>query len=264
MGTSEKGEMNNVTHEKQRLEKQRLDGALVERGFAPTRSQARDLIKRGCVTVDGATIAKAGHVVGDSAVIEVQAGAQPYVSRGGLKLAAALAAFGFDPAGVVAIDVGASTGGFCDVLLKRHAAKVYAVDVGRGQLHPAIACDSRVVMLEGQDARRLDRSIIAEPAGAIVVDVSFVSLTKVLGAALALAAPGAWLVALVKPQFEVGREEIGKGGIVRDASARERAVEHVRGWVCAHDGWRVVGVISSPIAGGSGNVEMLLGARRDG
>ncbi len=256
--------MNNVTHEKHGLNRQRLDGALVERGLAPTRSQARDLIKRGCVSVDGATIAKAGHVVGEAAIIAVQEGAQPYVSRGGLKLAAALEAFGFDPEGVVAVDIGASTGGFSDVLLRRNAAKVYAVDVGRGQLHPVIAGDPRVVMLEGQDARLLDRSIIAEPAGAIVADVSFVSLAKVLGAALALAAPGAWLVALVKPQFELGREEIGKGGIVRDPAAREQAVESVRGWVCGQAGWQVMGVIASPIAGGSGNVELLLGARRDG
>ena len=256
--------MNNGTREKLRLGKLRLDEALVERGLAPTRSQARDLIKRGCVSVDGETIAKAGRLVGESADIQVQEGAQPYVSRGGLKLAAALEAFGFDPAGVVAVDIGASTGGFCDVLLKRRATKVYAIDVGRGQLHPVIAADQRVVMLEGQDARLLDGSIIPEQPAAIVADVSFISLTKVLGAALALARPGAWLVALIKPQFEVGREEIGKGGIVRDPSARERAVETVRDWVCAQEGWRVVGVTASPIAGGSGNVEMLLGACRDG
>ncbi len=256
--------MSNVTREKQHPSKLRLDEALVDRGLAPTRSQARDLIKRGCVKVDGAVIAKAGQVVGMSAAIEVQEGAQPYVSRGGLKLAAALDAFGFAPSGVVALDIGASTGGFCDVLLKGRAEKVYAVDVGRGQLHPAIAQDPRVVMLEGQDARLLDASIIAEQPGAIVADVSFISLTKVLGAALALAGSGAWLVALIKPQFEVGRGEIGKGGIVRDAEARERAVETVREWVAAQDGWRVVGLIASPIAGGSGNAEMLLGARRDG
>lgn len=256
--------MSNVTREKLRVDKLRLDEALVERGLAPSRSQARDLIKRGCVKVDGAVIAKAGQAVGSGAAIVVQEGAQPYVSRGGLKLAAALEAFGFDPAGVVALDVGASTGGFCDVLLKGKAARVYAVDVGRGQLHPAIAQDPRVVMLEGQDARLLDASTIAEPPGAIVADVSFISLTKVLGAALALAAPGAWLVALIKPQFEVGREEIGKGGIVRDALARERAVDRVREWIAAQPNWRVVGMIASPIAGGSGNVEMLLGARRDG
>ena len=261
--------MINVTREKLgldklRSEKLRLDGALVERGLAPTRSQARDLIKRGCVTVDGATTTKAAQMVGDRAVIHVQEGAQPYVSRGGLKLAAALEAFGFDPGGVVALDVGASTGGFCDVLLKRNAAKVYAVDVGRGQLHPAIAGDPRLVMLEGQDARLLDASIIVEQPVAIVAVVSFISLTKVLGAAMALVAPGAWLVALIKPQFEVGRAEIGRGGVVRDPLARERAVETVREWVSAQAGWGVVGVIASPIAGGSGNVEMLLGARRHG
>lgn len=241
----------------------RLDEMLVARGLAPTRSQARDLIKRGCVRVDGAVSTKAGRELGESCAIEVEAGAQPYVSRGGLKLAAALDAFGFDCSGIVAIDVGASTGGFTDVLLKRGAARVYAVDVGSGQLHPDVAADPRVVSIERQDARALDRSIVPEPAGAIVADVSFISLTKVLGAAMALAAPHAWLAALIKPQFEAGRDQIGKGGIVRTAAAREAAVDNVRAWIAAQPGWRVAGLVVSPITGGSGNEEWLIGARRD-
>lgn len=241
----------------------RLDEMLVARGLAPTRSQARDLIKRGCVRVDGLAASKAGREVGETSEIEVEAGAQPYVSRGGLKLAAALDTFGFDCAGVIAIDVGASTGGFTDVLLRRGAARVHAVDIGVGQLHPAIASDERVIAIERQDARLLDRSIVPEAAGAVVADLSFISITKALGPAMALTAPRAWLVGLIKPQFEVGRTHIGKGGIVREAAERERAVEAVRGWIEAQPGWRVVGVVASPIAGGSGNEEWLIGALRD-
>lgn len=241
----------------------RLDEMLVARGLAPTRSQARDLIKRGCVRVDGTPQTKPGREVTDSSTLDVEAGAQPYVSRGGLKLAAAIEAFEFDCAGVVALDVGASTGGFTDVLLKRGAARVYAVDVGSGQLHPSIAADPRVVAMERQDARLLDTSLIGEPVTAIVADVSFISLTKALGAAMSLAADGAWLVGLVKPQFEVGREHVGKGGIVRDENARRHAADTVRDWISGH-GWRFRGSIASPIPGGSGNEEWLIGALRHG
>jgi 23S rRNA (cytidine1920-2'-O)/16S rRNA (cytidine1409-2'-O)-methyltransferase len=243
--------------------KSRLDLALVERGLAPTRAQARDLVKRGCVRVDGAAATKAGFAVGPEAAVEVDDGAQPYVSRGGLKLAAALAAFGFEARGLTALDIGASTGGFTHVLLDQGARRVYAVDVGRGQLHPRIAGDARVAVLEGQDVRALDISMIPEPPQAIVADVSFISLTQALPAAMALAAPGAWLIALLKPQFEAGRAEIGKGGVVRNEAARLRAVEKVRTWLAGVPGWRVVGVVPSPITGGSGNAEFLIGARRD-
>ncbi len=244
--------------------RQRLDQALVDRGLAPTRSQARDLVKRGCVRVGGARALKAGVAVAAGATIEVDADAQPYVSRGGLKLAAALDAFGFDARGVTALDIGASTGGFTHVLLERGARRVYAIDVGHGQLHPAMAADMRVVSREGQDIRLIDAGMVPEPVGAIVADVSFISLTQALGPALALAAPAAWLVALIKPQFEVGREDIGKGGIVREAAARERASGKVRDWIAGQPGWRIAGIIASPIAGGSGNAELLIGARRDG
>jgi 23S rRNA (cytidine1920-2'-O)/16S rRNA (cytidine1409-2'-O)-methyltransferase len=165
--------------------------------------------------------------------------------------------------GVVALDIGASTGGFTEVLLARGAARVYAVDVGHGQLHPRLAGDARVVSLERRDARSLDSSLIPEPAGAVVADVSFISLTKALPAPLALTHPGSWLVALIKPQFEAGPAAVGKRGIVRDPAARARAVELVRGWVARQPGWRVLDVIPSPIAGGSGNEEFLLGAVRE-
>ena len=243
--------------------RRRLDIELLARGLAPTRSQARDLVRRGCVKVGGAVVAKAGVEVGADADIEVEAGAQPYVSRGGLKLAAALSAFGFDATGRVGLDVGAATGGFTQVLLEAGARRVYAVDVGTGQLHPDIAADPRVVSREGLDARMLDTGVIPEPVGVIVADVSFISLTQALPAALALAAPDAWLAALVKPQFEAGRENIGKGGIVRDEAAREMALARVRDWLAAQPGWRVIGTIASPISGGAGNHEYLIGARRE-
>jgi 23S rRNA (cytidine1920-2'-O)/16S rRNA (cytidine1409-2'-O)-methyltransferase len=186
--------------------------------------------------------------------------ASPYVSRGGLKLAAALDAFGFSPEGRVALDLGASTGGFTDVLLTRGAAKVYAVDVGHAQLDQRLRADPRVVVLEATDARSLDPSLVAERVSAIVADVSFISLTLVLPAALKLAEPDAWLVALVKPQFEAGRDAVGKGGIVRDAARRKKAVAKVRDFI-EKAGWTVAGEIASPIRGGSGNEEFLIGAR---
>jgi 23S rRNA (cytidine1920-2'-O)/16S rRNA (cytidine1409-2'-O)-methyltransferase len=242
----------------------RLDKEIVARGLAPSRSRAQDLIRRGLVTADGIVALKPGTEVPEGAAIHIADAAGDPVSRGGVKLTAALDYFRLQPDGLVALDVGASTGGFTEVLLQRGAARVYAVDVGHGQLHPRLARDPRVVALEGCDARRLDRTLVPEPIGAVVADVSFISLTKVLPAALALTAPGAWLVALIKPQFEAGRAAVGKGGIVRDPAARERAVAMVQAWVAGQAGWRVLGVIPSPIAGGSGNAEFLLGAMRDG
>jgi 23S rRNA (cytidine1920-2'-O)/16S rRNA (cytidine1409-2'-O)-methyltransferase len=191
-------------------------------------------------------------------------GEADYVSRGALKLAAALDAFGFDAAGRIGLDIGASTGGFTDVLLSRGAAKVYAVDVGHGQLIAKLKDDERVVSLEGRDARSLTREEVPDQVGAIVADVSFISLEKALPASLMLAAPGAWLVALVKPQFEAGRDAIGKGGIVRDAAVREAQGERIRAWLDGQPGWRTVGLMPSPIQGGSGNEEYLVGARFDG
>ena len=243
--------------------RKRLDQALLSRGLAATRSRARDLILRGEVSVDDVVVTKAGVPVSDAASIRI-AGAAAYVSRGALKLEAALEAFGLEARGRIALDVGASTGGFTEVLLAHGAERVYAVDVGHGQLHGRLKADPRVVSLEGCDARALDRELISEPVDAIVADASFISLTQALPAALALAAPGAWLVALVKPQFEAGREAVGRGGIVRDPAAHEAAVAKVSEWLASKPGWQVAGLMPSPIAGGAGNREFLLGARFSG
>ena len=240
--------------------KTRLDRLLVEAGLARTRARAADLIRRGCVSVAGKPQAKPGALVTADAELAVSPEACAYVSRGGLKLAAALDAFGFDPEGRIALDIGASTGGFTEVLIARGAAKVYAVDVGRGQLHAKLTVNPKVVALEGTDARALDRKVIREAVTAIVADVSFIGLPLALPAALSLAAPGAWLVALVKPQFEAGRAAVGKGGIVRSEANRKKAVEKVRAFI-EEAGWAVQGEIASPILGGSGNEEFLIGAR---
>jgi 23S rRNA (cytidine1920-2'-O)/16S rRNA (cytidine1409-2'-O)-methyltransferase len=242
----------------------RLDVAMVQRGLASSRSQARDLILRSAVTVKGVPVRAPGMRVAPGDAVAVAAGAACWVSRGAVKLMAALDKFAFDATGRVALDIGASTGGFTQALLARGAFRVYAVDVGRAQLHPAVAVDPRVVQREELDARSLTAAQVPEPVEAIVADVSFISLTKALPAALALAAPGCWLVALVKPQFEAGRAAVGKGGVVRDATDRVRALESVRGWISAQPGWHVVGAITSPIAGRAGNEEFLLGAVRDG
>ena len=241
---------------------QRLDLALVARGLVATRAKARDLIARGEVRIDGDVASKPAMAVRDGQSIEVNAEAAAQVSRGAVKLAAALDHFGLDVSARIALDVGASTGGFTQTLLERGAARVYAVDVGRGQLHATLAADPRVVSLEECDARALDHDLVPHAIGAIVADVSFISLTKTLPAALARAAPGCWLIALVKPQFEVGPEGVGKGGIVRDPALRERALADVREWVAAQTGWTVLGTMPSPIEGGSGNAEFLLAAVR--
>jgi 23S rRNA (cytidine1920-2'-O)/16S rRNA (cytidine1409-2'-O)-methyltransferase len=238
----------------------RLDQLLTERGLTPSRSRARDLILRGLVHADGRVVLRPGAAVAEGAEITIAEDWSGYVSRGALKLAAGLDSFGFDPAGRVALDVGASTGGFTQLLLRRGAAAVYAVDVGQRQLHASLRNEPRVTALENTDARTLSPDLIPQPVGAITVDVSFISLTKVLPAAFALAAPGAWAVLLVKPQFEAGREAVGKGGIVRGGPARAQALAGVMQFVDAQPGWRSLPPIASPIAGGSGNLEFLLGA----
>jgi 23S rRNA (cytidine1920-2'-O)/16S rRNA (cytidine1409-2'-O)-methyltransferase len=194
----------------------------------------------------------------------VSPSAPAYVSRGAEKLVAALDNFGFDPRGATALDIGASTGGFTEVLLERGAARVYAVDVGSDQLHPRLRHDPRVVTLENCDARDLSRTSMPETVGAIVVDVSFISVAKVLGKILPLATSTAWLIVLVKPQFEAGREHVCSGGVVRAEAARRAAVERVKEWIARQAGWTVVGEMQSPILGGSGNAEYLLGARLAG
>lgn len=240
--------------------KRRIDQRIAEEGLAPSRARAADLIRRGCVTVAGVVAHKPGALVPDDVPLAVVGDAGQYVSRGAIKLAAGLDAFDFSPQGRVALDIGASTGGFTEVLLVRGAAKVYAVDVGRGQLHERLRADLRVVSLEATDARKIDATLVPEEVRAIVADVSFISLTQALPAALKCAGANAWLVALVKPQFEAGREAVGKGGIVREEANRERAVARIRDFL-ETEGWTVLGVIPSPITGGSGNVEFLIGAR---
>lgn len=235
---------------------------MVDRGLASTRARARDAILRGHVTIDGAVAAKPSQTVADGAVLVVDDPAARYVSRAALKLIAGLDAFGFSPEGRVSLDVGASTGGFTQVLLERGAVRVHAIDVGHGQLDPALAADPRVVSRENLNARDLTAADIAEPVGAIVSDVSFISLRLALPPALVLAAPGAWGVFLVKPQFEVGREAVGKGGIVRDPALLQRTVSDIAAWLEAEMDWRVVGTLPSPITGGDGNREFLVGARR--
>ena len=240
----------------------RLDREMVARGLVPTRARALDLIRRGLVRVDGAVeVAPARSVASTQQItLDDVCGAARHVSRGGEKLAAALDRFGFVAQGRAALDIGASTGGFTRVLLEAGAGKVYAIDVGHGQLHASLREEARVVSREGCDARDLNARDFPDPIGCIVVDVSFISLSKVLPTVLPLAAPGAWLVALIKPQFEVGRAGVGKGGIVRDAAAREKAVGDVETFIGRQAGWRVSGIMQSPITGGSGNIEYLIGA----
>lgn len=234
---------------------------LVARGLVASRARARDLIKRGLVRVSGEAVTKAGALIRGNAEIIVIGDDAAYVSRAARKLVAALDAFGLDASGRAALDVGASTGGFTQVLLMRGAARVYAVDVGRGQLHDSLAADPRVISLEQLDARSLTPGQVPEPVGVITVDVSFISLRLVLPHLLSFAAPGAWLVALIKPQFEVGREALGKGGIVTDAAARARSFAAIRELMDAQRAWRTFAPIPAPLTGQSGNQEYLLGAR---
>jgi 23S rRNA (cytidine1920-2'-O)/16S rRNA (cytidine1409-2'-O)-methyltransferase len=242
----------------------RLDQALVQRGLVPTRARARDLILRGEVRIGEAVVTRPAARVTANQTIVIASFDEHYVSRGVRKLDAALEHFGYDPAGRIALDVGASAGGFTSVLLRRGAVRVYAVDVGSGQLNARLRADPRVVTLERTDVRALSLELISEPIGAIVADVSFISLAKALPAALALAGQDAWIAALIKPQFEVGRQAISKAGIVRDPAARERAVRAVLDWLSVQDGWRVTGVMPSPIFGRSGNEEFFIGAVHHG
>jgi 23S rRNA (cytidine1920-2'-O)/16S rRNA (cytidine1409-2'-O)-methyltransferase len=238
----------------------RADRLLVERGHFESRARAQAAIAAGLVHADGRVVARASDLIDPDARIEAQA-PHPFVSRGGLKLVAALDAFGFDPAGVTCLDVGASTGGFTDALLGRGAAHVYAVDVGRDQLHASLRGHPRVTSLEGHDARSLDAATIPVAPMLVAIDVSFISLRLVIPAVAALMGEGAALAALVKPQFEAGRDRIGRGGIVRDAAIHEAVCTEIRDFV-AQAGFTILGLIPSPVTGGDGNREFLLGARR--
>lgn len=244
------------------MPRKRADILLVERGLFDSRAKARAAIEAGGVTAAGRRVVKPSEAIDEACEI-VAAAAHPYVGRGALKLAAALDLWPVSVDGRIVLDVGASTGGFTEVCLRRGAARVYAVDVGRGQLHPSLAADPRVVSLEATDARALTPELISEPPDLIVTDVSFISLEKALPAALALSARRAELVALVKPQFEVGPERVGKGGVVKDAAARAEALAGVRRFL-ERSGWVVEATADSPIEGGDGNREFLLWARRSG
>jgi len=239
--------------------KVRADQLLVTRGLAESRTRAQALILAGNVFVGDRRVAKAGDLLTDDAELSVKGRDHPWVSRGGIKLDHGLTHFGFDVTGAVALDVGSSTGGFTDVLLSRGAAKVYAVDVGTNQLAWRLRSDPRVVAHEQTNARDLSAEIIPEPVDIVVCDASFIGLAKVLERALDLAKPGAKMVALVKPQFEAGREEVGKGGVVRDETVHKRVCDEAADWVRSK-GWSVLGIERSPITGPEGNVEFLLGA----
>lgn len=240
--------------------RRRLDQVLVARGLFDSRAKARAAIEAGRVRVDGGIAGKAGELVDPHAAIEAEP-AHPWVGRGALKLDHALTVWPVSVRGRTAVDVGASTGGFTEVLLARGAAKVYAVDVGRGQLHPRLAGDARVVNLEATDARTLTAAVVPDAPGLVVCDASFIGLAKVLPAALDLATGGADLIGLVKPQFEVGPERVGKGGVVVDAGARAEALAAASAWISAY-GWTVRANADSPIAGGDGNREFLLWATK--
>lgn len=240
--------------------RRRADLLLVERGLFESRAKAQAAIAAGLVVANGAVVARASDTLPPDAAIEAQP-AHPYVSRGGVKLAFALAHFAMDVAGAHALDVGASTGGFTEALLAHGAAHVTAVDVGHGQLHARLQGDKRVLSLEATDIRSLAADALPHPPSIVVIDVSFAPLSVVLPPSLALAAPTMRLVALVKPQFEAGRRDIGKGGVVKDEAVRARVVTEATDLV-TRLGLTVDGVVASPIAGGDGNVEYLLAARR--
>ncbi|MDI3306340.1 MAG: TlyA family RNA methyltransferase [Acetobacteraceae bacterium] len=242
--------------------KLRADQLLVDRGLAESRTRAQALILAGKVFSGEARIEKPGQMLAEDRPLEVRGQDHPWVSRGGVKLAHGLAHFGLSPVGRVCLDVGASTGGFTDVLLHHGAAKVYAVDVGHGQLAWSLRNDPRVVVRERVNARYLDAEQVPEPIGALVCDASFIGLATLLPAPLALCAPGAWAIALIKPQFEVG-PNIAKGGVVRDAAVHRAVCDRIAAWWRGLPGWRVLGVEPSPILGPEGNREFLIAAIKE-
>lgn len=240
--------------------KQRADQLLVDRGLAESRTRAQALILAGKVFSAEHRIDKPGQALPDNVPLDVRGADHPWVSRGGLKLEHALRHFALSPAGLVCLDVGASTGGFTDVLLAHGAAKVHAVDVGHGQLAWSLRNDPRVVVHEKTNARYLSAATIADPIEALVCDASFIGLATLLPAPLSLCVPGAWAVALIKPQFEAGPDAVGRKGVVRDPAVHQAVCERVRAWWSALPGWRVLGVTESPITGPEGNKEFLIGA----
>ena len=244
-----------------KAQKRRVDQLLVERGLAESRARAQALVMAGLVFAGETKIDKPGQQIAEDAALDVRGRDHPWVSRGGIKLAHAIEHFGLDPAGAVAMDIGSSTGGFTDVLLTHGAAHVFCVDSGTNQLAWKLREDPRVTVLEQLSARLLTPEHIDRPCNWVVCDASFISLSKVLEVPLQLAAPECQLVALIKPQFEVGRAEVGKGGVVRDPALHARVCGEVRGWL-EGAGWTVEGIVESPITGPQGNVEFLISARR--
>jgi 23S rRNA (cytidine1920-2'-O)/16S rRNA (cytidine1409-2'-O)-methyltransferase len=244
----------------------RADIFLVEHGYASTRAEAQAAIRAGNVRADGRIVAKPSQNLADGMTIEYRR-EHPFVSRGGVKLDAAIMHFapmlgGWFLRDAICLDIGASTGGFTHALTKHGAEKVYAVDVGHGQMHPTLAASKSVVLLEGRDARNLTDTDIPEKIDGIVADVSFISLKLVLAPTLRFVRTGGWLIALVKPQFEAGREAVGKGGIVRDAAVQDAVLNDLVAWLNAQPGWSVIGAMESPIMGGDGNREFLVAARK--
>ena len=244
------------------MAKIRADQLVLARGLAESRARAQALILAGKILSGTRRIDKPGTPIAEDAPLALRGEDHPWVSRGGVKLAYALDHFGLSPAGRVGLDIGASTGGFTDVLLARGAARVHAVDVGHGQLAWKLRQDARVVVHERTNARHLDTALIPEAVGVVVADASFIGLEIVLPAGLALAAPGAFAVALVKPQFEAGRAGVGKGGIVRDQAVHDAVCARIAAWWAALPGWRVLGLTPSPITGAAGNREFLIAASR--
>jgi 23S rRNA (cytidine1920-2'-O)/16S rRNA (cytidine1409-2'-O)-methyltransferase len=244
-------------------EKIRLDQLLVDRGLVESRTKAQAVIMAGLVYSGEQKLVSAGAKLNTETAISLRGQDHPWVSRGGLKLDHGLKHFGFEAKDKICIDVGASTGGFTDVLLTHGAAKVYAVDVGYGQLAHKLRTDPRVVVLERTNARTLERATIPDPIDALVCDASFIGLRTVLPAALALTSPGAWLIALIKPQFEVGKDRVGKKGVVRDPVLHEEVCATIAAWLAEQPGWTVSGIEKSPITGPEGNVEFLIGANRN-
>ncbi|MEA4839083.1 MAG: TlyA family RNA methyltransferase [Rhodospirillaceae bacterium] len=244
------------------MTKKRLDHLLIDRGLVESRARAQALIMAGKVYSGEERLSKAGQMVKEDIALSIRGEDHPWVSRGGLKLVRAIEAFAIDPKGFVAIDVGASTGGFTDVLLTHGATRVYAVDVGHGQLAWKLRQNPAVVVLERTNARTLTTEQIPEPADIVVCDASFIGLELVLPAALSLTRPGAWAVALIKPQFEVGKGRVGKGGVVRDPALHDEVCARIRDWFSSLPGWQVEGIVESPIKGPEGNIEFLIAARR--
>lgn len=247
--------------DKTKQEKRRLDIWLVEQKLAPSRSRARDLIKSGFIKVNGSIVTKVGQTVAPSTEITLSNEAPNFVSRSAVKLEQALSYFEIEVTGKTILDVGSSTGGFTEVLLRNGAKHIYAIDVGHDQLHESLKGNPKITSLEGQDARTLKPSDFNWPIEAITIDVSFISLTKALETPLSFIQKQGWLIALIKPQFEVGKKALGKGGIVKNEAEHQAVIEKITKWLTKKPNWQILGVIPSPISGQSGNKEFLLAAK---